>query len=853
MKVNTFVVIFIIAICCNKLTSQIQVGQDLYGKVMGDNAGEAVAINATGDRIIIGARRNMDIGAGSSGHARVFEYNNGMWNQLGGDVYGDNSIIGFGGSVAISSDGSIIAVGGPDTSYESDSSGHVKLFQYLGNDWVQLGNTIYGNEFGDLFGTAISLSANGTRIAIGAPSDNTGEWNAGNISVFDFKNEIWTKIGQTFYGAYSNENMGYSLALSSDGNRLAIKRQTGGNNNGVNVRKDIEVREFDGNAWNLIAQPILGYLASYGNYISLSNNGNIVAIGVGRPFAGVYVFELNGSQWSLLGSEIEMEYITSSLSALSLSGDGKTLAIGDVLNGDAGSYSGQVRVFKFDDENSNDWEQLGIDISGLTSDYFGKGLSLSNDATRLVSGAKFGDNGEINNSGRTRVYDLNFSTLEGRILFDENENGCNNSGSPVVNSKLVLEKDLEKIISFSNNDGSFYFSLKEGVYNISFENPLFVTAPLNSEVIFNELGETKQINLCASPNGTVNDVAITLIPTSVARPGFETNYRLVYENLGNSILNGNISFQFDNDLQSYVSASKVVESQGSNALRFSYNNLLPFEKRIINIKLITDIPPMVKGGETLSFESSITSTEIDENLNNNSFVFNQIVVNSFDPNDKLVLQGEQVSIYQTGDYLSYVVRFQNTGTASAVNVRIRDILESKLDWSTFTPISASHSYNIQITEDNLVDFIFNNIELPAEQDNEPDSHGFVAFKIKPKSNVVVGDVITGEASIYFDFNAPIVTNTVRTEITNNVLSLNNDQLKLEINIYPNPTEDLVHIKKGKNISVDKVLILSVLGKELIRQEGGEDKMSFKKLPKGIYFLKIELDGGQTFIKKIIKS
>src|SRR5690606_17379263 len=98
-----------------------------------------------------------------------------------------------------------------------------------------------------------------------------------------------------------------------------------------------------------------------------------------------------------------------------------------------------------------------------------------------------------------------------------------------------------------------------------------------------------------------------------------------------------------------------------------------------------------------------------------------------------------------------IVRFQNTGTASAINVRILDTLHPKLDWNTLVPITASHDYYVHTFNGNQVEFIFEDINLPHEAENEPESHGFIAYKIKPKIDVQVGDIISGDARIYFDF------------------------------------------------------------------------------------------------------
>src|SRR5690606_31171757 len=130
--------------------------------------------------------------------------------------------------------------------------------------------------------------------------------------------------------------------------------------------------------------------------------------------------------------------------------------------------------------------------------------------------------------------------------------------------------------------------------------------------------------------------------------------------------------------------------------------------------------------------------------------------------------------------------------------RILDTLHPKLDYSTIKPVSSSHDYRVEITDGNHVEFIFENINLPHEAADEPGSHGFVAYKIKPKSNVQIGDFITGDARIYFDFNAPIITNMVSTEIVN--LGLNESSvLANKIIVYPNPANDKLNFQLSDGI------------------------------------------------------
>ncbi len=154
----------------------------------------------------------------------------------------------------------------------------------------------------------------------------------------------------------------------------------------------------------------------------------------------------------------------------------------------------------------------------------------------------------------------------------------------------------------------------------------------------------------------------------------------------------------------------------------------------------------------------------DETEDDNVFTLEQTVIGSYDPNDITVLEGDEIFIEDASKYIHYLIRFQNTGTASAIFVRVEHILDEKLDWTTMQLESLSHTGRVQITDGSNVEFNFNNINLPDSTTDEPNSHGYIAFKIKPKTDIEVGDVFNAVAGIYFDFNPPIVTNIATTEI-----------------------------------------------------------------------------------------
>jgi hypothetical protein len=248
--------------------------------------------------------------------------------------------------------------------------------------------------------------------------------------------------------------------------------------------------------------------------------------------------------------------------------------------------------------------------------------------------------------------------------------------------------------------------------------------------------------------------------------------------------------------------------------------------------------------------ASVNPVSGDETEEDNTFTLEQIVIGSYDPNDITVLEGEDIFIEDADNYLHYLIRFQNTGTASAINVRVEHVLDDELDWTSMQIQSLSAIGRVEITNETDVSFIFDNINLPDSTSNEPNSHGYIAFRIKPKPDVQLGDVFSGVAAIYFDFNTPIITNTVTTEIVA-PLSVN-DFNRQSIQLFPNLAKNKLEI--SSNQIIDKLTVIDINGR-LLKSINISDvaySLDISNLSKGVYFLEIQY-GTSKSTKKFIKN
>ncbi len=445
------------------------------------------------------------------------------------------------------------------------------------------------------------------------------------------------------------------------------------------------------------------------------------------------------------------------------------------------------------------------------------------------------------------------STIKGTVRFDLNANGCNNGASNMLNVRLNNYDGIYSTSAFSNSSGQYVFHTLANTDTVvtALQQPSWfnVSPPIHVINIPNP-GVTVTADFCITANVVHPDLEISLIPLGWVRPGYDANYKLVYRNKGNQLQSGTVTLTFDNIKINFISAVPPVTSQGVGSLSWSYTGLSPYETRVINLVFHINAPPIVNTGDILSFVATVNPLAGDESPVDNIFYLNQIVVNSFDPNDKQVTEGSQISINKLGEYLHYVVRFQNTGTAEAIRVIIKDSLSANLDWNSFEPIIASHPYRAVITKGNLVEFIFDGINLPPKVVNEPASNGFVSFKIKPKSSLAIGDSIQNAASIFFDFNLPIVTNTVTTKI----YKPGNDNVA-GITVYSNPTKDYLSFSVNPGVEIKGINLFNSMGQKMnvkiTESTSTNRKIDVSNFANGVYFLELTTNSGKLALKIMI--
>lgn len=441
--------------------SQItQIGTDIDGEAAGDWLGDAVSINADGSIMAVGARHNAGINGASSGHVRVYQNTGGVWTQIGADIDGEAADDRSGTSISLSGDGSILAIGAPLNDGNGSASGHVRIFQNNGGTWTQIGADIDGEATNDNLGSSVSLSADGSIVAIGAPLNDGNGADSGHVRVYENSGGTWTQVGADIDGEAEDDRSGSSVSLSSDGSIVAIgaSRNDGNGSDSGHVR----IYENMGGTWTQIGDDINGEAAEdrSGDSVSLSSDGSILAIGASRNDGNgsdsghVRIYENIGGTWTQVGADIDGEAADNwSGISVSLNIDGGIVAIGARFNSGNGTASGHVRIY----ENIGGiWTQAGADIDGeAANDESGNSVSLSNNSGTVAIGAWKNDGNGVD-SGQVRIFDIS------NVLGINGSSALNFSVYPSPTSGILNIKSNGSIIQLNvfNQMGQMVMSTK---------------------------------------------------------------------------------------------------------------------------------------------------------------------------------------------------------------------------------------------------------------------------------------------------------------------------------------------------------------------------------------------------------
>jgi hypothetical protein len=198
-----------------------KIGSDIDGEAAGDRSGSSVSLSSDGSTVAIGAYGNDGNGT-DAGHVRIYKNINGTWTQVGSDIDGEAAGDYSGYSVSLSSDGSTVAIGALFNDGNGTDAGHVRIYKDSSGTWTKIGSDIDGEAAGDYSGYSVSLSSDGSTVAIGAYRNDGNGTDAGHVRIYEDSSGTWTQVGSVIDGEAAGDQSGRSVSLSSDGGTVAI-------------------------------------------------------------------------------------------------------------------------------------------------------------------------------------------------------------------------------------------------------------------------------------------------------------------------------------------------------------------------------------------------------------------------------------------------------------------------------------------------------------------------------------------------------------------------------------------------------------------------------------------------------
>ncbi len=414
-------------------------------------------------------------------------------------------------------------------------------------------------------------------------------------------------------------------------------------------------------------------------------------------------------------------------------------------------------------------------VGGTGYEYFSSSVADKNDDIVFIGSSQskdddlYGRNGDVNGNEVMMIGKIGITNIiKGKVFVDNNNNGIQDAGELFYSNGRVQSAKIRDTVTGYIFNGQFLNNVDTGNYVTIYMpvNNYYTVLPATHSTSFTTLDQTDIVNFALKPKPNINDLEVQLLPLSAARPGFENHYRIITKNVGTTTISNTITSLKKDSRQVFVSSGKPFSGILADSIWWGPVTLNAFDIDTVDVVLQNAAPPTLNNGDILTLTATASPVASDSSAANNSMTVKQILTGSYDPNDKTEMHGGQLTpvAYSNNEYLQYLIRFQNTGSDTAFFVTVKDTLDTKLNLSTVEVLAASHHYDFKL-EKNVATWNFQFIKLTDTVTNEPASHGYILFRVKPKAGLVLGDVFSNKAAIYFDFNLPVITNSEKTMLT----------------------------------------------------------------------------------------
>jgi uncharacterized repeat protein (TIGR01451 family) len=484
----------------------------------------------------------------------------------------------------------------------------------------------------------------------------------------------------------------------------------------------------------------------------------------------------------------------------------------------------------------------------------------------MADGGLLASIGTINNTDESAIFlmrtDQNGNILtnqiNGRIYRDENADCQWQNTENAMKQVSIIAQSGSKIYSATTDSlGNFSMATGSGNYEIRY-GQLGSYWDLCTMPSVSLAGSNDTVVLNTGVRALVNCPELVVsIGSNVFRRCFDNNYlNISYQNIGSAPAeNAYVELFLDPKLE-FLSATPIAAIQNGQTFRFELGTLAVGASGQISVNFKVDCNAEIE--EILCASAHIypdtLCLPVAPRHSENQFCLP--VVASYDPNDKTAfLNGRpEFSKILPNEELEYLIRFQNTGNDTAFNIVIVDTLTTYLDASSVLPGVSSHPYSFELDKGHILRFSFRNILLPDSNTNEVASHGFVKFRVHQNPNNVLGNEIKNSAAIFFDYNAPIITNetNLKISIPSRTADLEN---RVYAQIFPIPAREKVQVSL-KNADAGTVLwrMFDATGKLISNgQSSGTTGFDIPRngQPSGVYYCQFLMENGQTVFGKVI--
>jgi uncharacterized repeat protein (TIGR01451 family) len=757
----------------------LQKGFDIDGEFSEDRA--FVVCMPDSNTIAIGSPSNDNINGFESGSVRVFCWNGNTWIQKGINLIGDTSWGNAGSSLSMS-DSNTLVIGSPSSFVDGlgYGTGKVRIFVWNGNDWMQKGLEIVGEAMANMAGYSVSMPDPNT-VAVGAVNNSGNGTNSGHVRIYKWFENSWTQKGLDIDGEFQDDWSG--IVSMPDSNTVAIAARL----NDGNGESSGHVRVFSWfeNTWIQKGKDIDGEAQGdvCGYSISMPD-ANTIAIGSYRndgiaiDAGSVRIFKFKGVQGYIYNDlnqncQIEAELGLGHFSAIIQPGN---LVVETEENGrwfvdslPIGNYTITM------DTNNSQWQITCPSVQNFSV--------LNTNALTMTSNCGFVNTFPC----PTPNISINMPFI--RPGFNNQKiyiSACNDYTGTGVLENAFVEILLDELITIDSSSLPFTYieanllRVDLGNLNPGYCSSFYLNSTLSIDAI---LGQT----LCLEANlFPIQSCAVDTIIENPTFPAGVTPCNLPWDhsslNVDGWCANDSIYFTITNtgnpsegDMDCYSPVRIYLDGQ-----MIQFDSIMFLGGQTVTYaflgtgqtwRLEADQHPLHPGnshpnanvelcGDAQNWTPDLITVLPQDDGDPVVDIYCGIVTGSFDPNDK---KGFPLGVGQNHDImpnqnLEYMIRFQNTGTDTAFTVVIRDTLDFDLDIFSVVSGVSNHNYNFTIHGPRVLEWTFNNILLPDSTTNLEGSNGFVTFSVKQNSDLPNGSQITNNAGIYFDFNAPIITN-----------------------------------------------------------------------------------------------